>query len=226
MSANRAAELASALEQTLPLPEATAEQIEKLCAAARELKLHGVCVNGSRVELACSLLEDTDIKVTALVDFPLGAADFDGKRYETELAVDLGAHEIETILNAGRLKDGDHRYVLRELRDIAEAADERPVKVVIESSLLTAQERRVACELILDSGAKFVCTGTGLRSAATPDDVRELKNLIGDKLLVKAAGGVTSRTLALALLEAGARRLGVADATALLKLEQTSRTEQ
>lgn len=223
MNPNGSAELANVLEQTLALPEATADDIKTLCAAARRLKFHGVCVNGSRVELACSLLEDTDIKVTALVDFPLGAADFDGKRYETELAVDLGAHEIETVLNVGRLRDGDHHYILRELRDIAEAADERPVKVVIESSLLTAEERRTACALILDSGAKFVSTGTGLRSAATPQDVRELSTMVGEGLLIKAAGGVINRAVAMSLLEAGANRLAVADAAAVLKIDSEIR---
>jgi deoxyribose-phosphate aldolase len=214
------AELAQVLEQTLAQPEATAADIKRLCAAARELKLHGVCVTSSRLELAAALLEDTDVKVTALVDFPLGAADSDAKRYETELAIDLGAQEVETILNIGRLKDGDHRYLIRELRDIAEAAEERPVKVVIEASRLTAEERKLACEVILDSGAKWVSTGTGLCAGATPEDVREIKIWVGDKFLVKAAGGVTSRAVALALREAGASRLATNDAAAVLKPEE------
>ena len=118
---------------------------------------HGVCVGGSRVELACSLLEDTEVKVTGLVGFPFGAGDSDAKRYETEVAIDHGAQEIETVLNVGRLKDGDHGYVLRELRDIAEAADQRPVKVILETSLLTLEEKNLACQLVLDSGAHCVC---------------------------------------------------------------------
>src|ERR1035437_5611841 len=172
-------ELALRLEHTLVRPDATRQDLEQLCAAARAQSAHGVCACGSRVELACSLLEDTEVKVTGLVGFPLGAADADAKRYETEAAIDVGAQEIETVLNVGRLKDGDHRYVLRELRDIAEAADQRPVKVILETGLLTPEEVRRACELALDSGVHCVCTGTGLRSAATVEDVRSLRASVG-----------------------------------------------
>jgi len=100
--------------------------IEQLCAEARAEGSHCVCVNGSHVELACALLEDSEVKVTGLIAFPLGAADTDAKRYETEVAIDHGAQEIEMVLNIGRLKDGDHRYVLRELRDIAEPPTSDP----------------------------------------------------------------------------------------------------
>jgi deoxyribose-phosphate aldolase len=162
------------------------------------------------VALAYALLEDTEVKVTGLVAFPLGAADTDAKRYETEVAIDHGAQEIELVLNIGRLKDGDHRYVVRELRDVAEAADERPVKVILETALLTPEEVRRACELALDSGVHCVCTGTGLKSAATAEDVRSLRAAVGEKFGVKAAGLSDAQT-ALALLEAGASRLGTAE---------------
>ena len=204
------AELALRLEHTLVRPDATRQDLEQLCAAARAQGSHAVCVCGSRVELACSLLEDTEVKVTSLVGFPLGAADADAKRYETEAAIDLGAQEIETVLNVGRLKDGDHRYVLRELRDIAEAADQRPVKVILEMSLLTPEEVRLACELALDSGVHCVCTGTGLRLAPTVQEVQTLRAAVGEKFGVKAAGLRDEQT-ALALIEAGATRIGVAE---------------
>src|SRR5579863_2614288 len=145
---------------------ATRRDIEKLCADARAQNFHGVCVNGSRVELARVLLEDTDAQVVALVGFPLGAADSDAKRYEIEIAVDHGAHELEVVLNIGRLRDGDHRYVLRELRDLVEAADERPVKAVLETHLLTRDETILACELAIDSGARFVVSSTDFRASA------------------------------------------------------------
>jgi deoxyribose-phosphate aldolase len=207
------AELARRIERALVRPEATRQNIEQLCAEARAQNFHGVCVCGSRVELACSLLEDTEVKVTGLVGFPLGAADSDAKRYETEVAIDHGAQEIETVLNVGRLRDGDHRYVLRELRDIAEAADQRPVKVILETVLLTPEERTLACQLVLDSGAHCVCTGTGLRSAATAEDVRSLRAAVGEKFGVKAAGLGDAQT-ALALLAAGASRLGTTEGVA------------
>src|SRR5664279_2224574 len=137
------AELARRFERTLVRPDATRRDVEQLCAEARAQGAHCVCVNGSHVELACALLEESEVKVTGLIAFPLGAADTDAKRYETEVAIDHGAQEIEMVLNIGRLKDGDHRYVLRELRDLAEAADQRPVKVILETALLTPDEVRV-----------------------------------------------------------------------------------
>jgi deoxyribose-phosphate aldolase len=207
------AELARRIEHTLVRPEATRRDLEQLCAAARALGSHAVCVGGSQVELACSLLEDSEVKVTGMVGFPLGAADADAKRYETEVAIDHGAQEIETVLNVGRLKDGDHGYVLRELRDIAEAADERHVKVILQTELLTPEEVRLACELALDSGAHCVCTGTGLRSAATVQDVQSLRAAVGEKFGVKAAGLSDAQT-ALAMIDAGATRIGAAEGLA------------
>jgi deoxyribose-phosphate aldolase len=210
-------ELVRRLEHTLVRPEATRPDLEKVCAIARAQGFHSVCVSGSRVELARTLLENSEVKVTGLVGFPLGAADADAKRYETEVATDSGAQEIELVLNIGRLKDGDHRYVLRELRDIAEAADERPVKVILETVLLTPEERILACELALESGAHCVCTGTGLRSAANVEDVRSLRAAVGEKFGVKAAG-ITDLQNALALIEAGATRLGTVENVAVLSL--------
>ena len=210
-------ELVRRLEHTLVRPEATRQDLEKVCATARARGFHSVCVGGSRVELARTLLEDSEVKVTGLVGFPLGAADADAKRYETEVAIDHGAQEVETVLNIGRLKDGDHHYVLRELRDIAEAADERPVKVILETGLLTPEERDLACQLVLDSGAHCVCTGTGLRAAATTEDVRSLRAAVGVKFGVKAAG-LSDLQGAIALIEAGATRLGTVESVALLSL--------
>lgn len=206
------AELARRIERTLARPDATRQDIEQLCAKAGARGFHGVCVCGSRVELACSLLEGTEVKVTGLVGFPLGAAESDSKRYETEVAIDHGAQEIETVLNAGRLKDGDHGYVLRELRDIAEAADQRPVKVILETGLLTLEEKDLACQLVLDSGAHCVCTG--VMSVATVEDVRRLRAAVGESFGVKAASLSDLQTVA-ELLEAGATRLGTLDGAAL-----------
>jgi deoxyribose-phosphate aldolase len=211
------AELVRRLEHTLVRPEATRQDLEKVCGTARARGFHSVCVSGSRVELVRTLLEDSAVKVTGLVGFPLGASDADAKRYETEVAIDQGAQEIETVLNIGRLKDGDHHLVLRELRDIAEAADERPVKVILETGLLTPEERDLACQLVLDSGAHCVCAGTGLRAAATIEDVRSLRAAVGAKFGVKAAG-LSDLQSAIALIEAGATRLGIVESVAVLSL--------
>ena len=154
-------ELASRIECALFDPAATRKDIEAFCAKAREHSFHGVCVNGSRVALAHALLEETQTKVAALIGFPLGTADIDAKRYEVEIAIDHGAHEIDFVLNLAPLKEGDHKAALREMRDIVEAADERPVKILLETAMMTREEKVVACHVALDSGAQFVGAGTG-----------------------------------------------------------------
>ena len=118
-------ELARYIDHTLLKPEATRAQIEQLCAEAAEHQFASVCVNGSRVELAYSLLEESEVQVCTVVGFPLGAMDADAKRYETEAAVDTGAQEIDMVMNVGRFRDGEHDYIVREIRDVVEAADDR-----------------------------------------------------------------------------------------------------
>lgn len=204
------ADLAAKIERTLFAADATKRDVEKLCAEAREKAYFAVCVNGSRVELARTLLEDSEVKVVALVGFPLGASDSDAKRYETEIAVDNGAHEIECVIAVGKLKDGDHRYVLRELRDIVEAADERPVKAVLEAHLLTPEELATVCELALDSGVRLVATATDFHSPeATIEMVKRLRERLGGELGIKAAGNIRDAQMAMALIEAGATRIGM-----------------
>ncbi len=210
-------QLARHIEHTLLKPEATANDIEKLCAEAREYGFFAVCVNGSRVEFARALLEDTPVKVAAVVGFPLGAMESDVKRFETEAAIDSGAQEIDMVLNLGRLKDGDDAYVLRELRDVVEAADERVVKVILETGLLTRDEKIRACGLVLESGAHFVKTSTGFSGGATIEDVKLLRELVGPEFGVKASGGIRDAATALALIEAGANRLGTSSGVAIVK---------
>ena len=207
--------LARQVEAVLARAETSRLEVEKLCAQAREHHVSGVCLNTSRIELAASLLEETGIKVIGLVGFPLGAADADSKRFETESAIDLGANEIEVVANLGRLKDQDNRYVLRELRDVVEAADERPVRAVFEWSLLGPEEKRSACELILDSGVQFLCIGTGYLPSPAPEEVASLRTMLGPKFGIKVAG-VTETSLVTAILEAGANLLGSEDIPSLI----------
>lgn len=205
-----AQDLASRIDYTLFAPDATRTDLEQLCAEAREKSYHAVCVNGSRVELARALVEDSDVHVVALVGFPLGAGDADAKRYETEIAVDHGAHEIDFVINLGRLKDGDHHYVLREMRDLAEAADERPVKAVLETQLFTREEMILACQLALDSGAKFVATSSGFNARPIKiEEIRFLRETLGPAFGLKAAGAVRDIQTAQQLITAGATRIGV-----------------
>jgi deoxyribose-phosphate aldolase len=202
--------LGSYIEAMLFASNATRADIEKFCAEAREKNYRAVCVNGSRVELARELLEEANVQVAALVGFPLGTNDSDAKRYETEVAVDSGAQEIEFVINIGRLKDGDRQFILREMRDIAEAADERSVKAILETHLLTRDEKILACQFALDSGIHFVVTSTDFHApAVTVDDVKLLRETLGEQLGVKAAGQIRDAQTAQALIEAGANRLGI-----------------
>ena len=131
------AQLAAFIDHTLLKPDASLAQIEQLCAEAREHHFFSVCVNGSWVEAARHFLDGSDVKVASVVGFPLGAMSGDVKRFETEVAIDDGAHEIDVVLNIARLKAGDDKYVFREICDVVEAADERTVKVILETCLLT-----------------------------------------------------------------------------------------
>lgn len=211
-------QLAQYIDHTLLKPDATAKQIEDLCREAIEHKFWSVCVNGSRVAQAYALVEDSGVKVACTVGFPLGAMSPDVKRYEVEAAVDDGAQEIDVVLNIGKLKDGDDAAVLRELRDIVEAADERTVKVILETCLLSKEEKIRACKLVVESGAHFVKTSTGFSTAgATTHDVQLMREAVGPNFGVKASGGIKEAKIALAMIEAGATRLGTSSGVAIVK---------
>jgi deoxyribose-phosphate aldolase len=210
-------DLARHIDHTLLKADARAADIEKLCAEAREHAFWSVCVNGSRVAQAASLLENSEVKVAAVVGFPLGAMDSDAKRFETEGVIDLGAQEIDLVLNIARLKDGDDRYVLREIRDVVEAAQGVPVKVIFETCLLTTEEKLRACSLSVEAGARFVKTSTGFSTGgATLEDVRLMRGAVGPKIGVKASGGIRDTATALAMIAAGANRLGTSAGVAIV----------
>jgi len=216
-------ELASYIDHTLLKPDATRAQLEQLCAEAAEHQFSTVCVNGSRVELAYSLLEDSDVQVCTVVGFPLGAMDADAKRYETEAAVDAGASEIDMVMNVGRFKDGEHEYIVREIRDVVEAADDRVVKVILETCLLTNDEIAQACKLVTQAQAHFVKTSTGFGNAgATLEHVRLMRETVGQFAGVKAAGGVRNANDAQAMIEAGATRIGTSNGVAIVSGESAN----
>jgi len=211
-------DLARFIDHTLLQPEASLKDIEKLCAEAREHHFHAVCVNSSWVTQARHFLSGSDVKVATVVGFPLGATDCDAKRFETEAAIDNGAQEIDMVMHIGRLKGGDDQYVLRELRDVAEAAEERPLKVILETCLLTRAEKIRACQLVLDSGAQFVKTSTGFSSGgATIEDVKLLREIVGEKFGVKASGGIRDALTAVAMIQAGATRLGTSSGVTIVR---------
>ena len=216
-------ELAPYIDHTLLKADATRAQLEKLCAEAIEHQFATVCVNGSRVELAYSLLEESDVQVCAVVGFPLGTMDADAKRYETEAAVDSGAGEIDMVMNVGRFKDGEHDFIVREIRDVVEAADDRMVKVILETCLLSNEEIEQACKLVVQAQAHFVKTSTGFGSAgASLEHVKLMRETVGQFAGVKAAGGVRNAEDARAMIEAGATRIGTSNGVAIVSGETAS----
>lgn len=209
--------LAGTIDHTLLRPDALHADIERLCDEALEHQFAAVCVNGCWVELARHCLQASPVRVVTVVGFPFGAMEADAKRYETEVALDCGAHEIDMVLNIAWLKEGEDRLVLRELRDVVEAALDLPVKVIIETCLLTDAEKRRACGLTKESGAKFVKTSTGFsRGGATVADVRLLREVVGPDFGVKASGGIRDLATAQVMLAAGATRLGTSSGGAIL----------
>jgi deoxyribose-phosphate aldolase len=212
MNAPSAPKFIRILDLTFSPADAPLVVLERLCRAARQHGVAAVCVNGSRVTQACHLLENSPVKVSCLVGYPLGAMDADVKRYEAEAAIDSGAQELDVVLNVGRLKDGDHAYVLRELRDVVEAADERPVKVLLGTALLTREEKACAGELVSESGAHGVVIGGGLtQGQADLDDVKLLRETLGARFGIKAGVSSFQAQTMEALLQAGATRLGLDD---------------
>ena len=213
-------DLCSRIDHTLLRPDATISDIRKLCAEARRYHFYSVCVNGSWVSTAAKLLKGTGVKVAAVVGFPLGAMSQESKWTETEIAIGDGADEIDFVLNIGRLKQGDTRYVRKEIKNEVVAAHGRPVKVIIETCLLSKKEKILACRIAANAGAHFVKTSTGFGGGgATAEDVRLMRKTVGPDVGVKASGGIRDLKTALAMIEAGATRLGASASVAIAKGE-------
>jgi deoxyribose-phosphate aldolase len=210
-------ELARIIDHTLLAPEATRGELEAHCAEARDHGFAGVCVNGSRVLQAAHFLEGSEVKMICMIAYPLGAADADVKRYETEAAIDSGAHFIEAAANAGRLRDGDDSFVLRELRDIVEAADERPVSILFEPTILTPVEIDRLCRMAREAGVKGLSMSAELNPAATLDAVKQIRRVVGADFGIKVVGARFEMNPVIAFLEAGVTRFGMTGAVGLLQ---------
>lgn len=202
-------ELNKYIDHTLLKPEATKEQITKLCEEARQYDFASVCVNTCYVPLAKQLLAGSDVKVCCVVGFPLGAMDTVSKAFEAKTAVANGAQEVDMVINIGALKDEDYDYVTKDIAAVVEASKPAIVKVIIEACLLTDEEKVEACKCSMNAKAEFVKTSTGFSThGATPEDVALMKKTVGNVCKVKAAGGVRSYDDAMKMIEAGADRLG------------------
>lgn len=202
-------ELNKYIDHTLLKPEATKEQITKLCEEARQYDFASVCVNTCYVPLAKQLLAGSDVKVCCVVGFPLGSMDTVSKAFEAKTAVENGAQEVDMVINIGALKDKDYDYVTKDIAAVVEASKPAIVKVIIEACLLTDEEKVEACKCSMNAKAEFVKTSTGFSThGATPEDVALMKKTVGDVCKVKAAGGVRSYDDAMKMIGAGADRLG------------------
>jgi deoxyribose-phosphate aldolase len=218
---NDAIQISTYIDHTLLRSDATACDIKQLCAEARENRFFGVCVNGSWVKLARQALQGSGCKVISVVGFPLGAMSAEAKCFETESAIADGAREIDFVLNVGRLKQGDRKYVLEEIRNVVKAAGGSLVKVILEACLLTEEEKIQACSLTIEGGAHFVKTSTGFSSGgAALADVELMRRTVGPDFGVKASGGIRDLEAALAMIKAGATRIGTSAGVAIVKGEQ------
>jgi deoxyribose-phosphate aldolase len=197
------------IDHTLLDPSATNHDVLMACEIARRNRTATVCLNSNRVALAATTLAGSAVGIAAVVGFPFGASHVDAKAHETRLAIGDGATEIDMVIDIGRLKDGEHDAVCSDIASVVEAAAGCPVKVILECSRLTDDEKRTGCRLAVEAGARFVKTSTGyLGHGATIHDVRLIRRAVGDQLGVKASGGIVYYEDALAMLEAGASRLG------------------
>ena len=211
-------QLSHYIDHTLLKAEAQLSQIEKLCAEAKQHQFFSVCVNTSYVSKCAELLKGSSVKVCCVVGFPLGAMDTASKAFETRTAIANGAEEIDMVIQVGALKDRRLDYVEADIKAVVEAAQGRTVKVIIETSLLNDEDKKLACEAALRAKAHFVKTSTGFGGGgATLGDVRLMKSVVGDKALVKASGGVKDLQQAKAMIEAGASRLGTSSGVAIIQ---------
>lgn len=208
-------------DHTLLKPEATCEQIDKLCEEAAEYDFYSVCVNSCYVARCTEKLHGTDVKIAAVVGFPLGACTSRTKAFETEEACMDGASEVDMVLNVGVFKNGDYDYIREDIYAVVEAAAKYNaiVKVILETCLLTDDEIVEACKLAKEAGAHFVKTSTGFNSGgATVADVALMKKTVGDALEVKASGGIRDYDTAVAMIEAGADRIGASASVAIMEV--------
>jgi len=203
--------VAHMIDHTILKPDATQDEIAQLCYEARKYSFAAVCVNPTYVKLCSDLLQGSEAKVCVVVGFPLGATPTDGKVFETQQAIREGASEVDMVINVGALKSRDYELVERDIASVARAchADNVLLKVIIESALLTDEEKVVACQLAKVAGADFVKTSTGFGpGGATVEDVALMRRVVGPAMGVKASGGIRTYEDARKMIAAGATRLG------------------
>ena len=218
MAENKISNLSSYIDHTILKADASAEDVIKLCEEAAEHNFCSVCVNSSRVLLASEQLKGSSVKVCSVVGFPLGAMNSEAKGFEASIAVSEGASEIDMVINIGFLKDGKLDAFEEDIKSVRKSCGEGIIlKVIIETALITDEEKNTACRIAEKAGADFVKTSTGFSTGgATVEDVELMRAAVSDKVKIKASGGVRSYEDAVKMIEAGAERLGTSSGIAII----------
>jgi len=210
--------LAKMIDHTVLKPETTTAKIKQLCEEATIYNFAAVCINPVHVPYAVELLQDTSVKVCAVIGFPLGATTPEVKSCETKDVVHAGAHEVDMVINIGALRDENYDLVKRDIESVIDASGDAHVKVILETGFLTDDQKRKACLICKEAGADFVKTSTGFGPmGATPHDVRLMRETVGPDMGVKAAGGIKTFKDAVRLIDAGADRLGTSSGVAIVE---------
>lgn len=211
--------LAKMIDHTILKPEATMIEVIKVCEEAIKYEFASVCINPSRVSLAKEILEGSGVKVCTVIGFPLGASTINIKKLEAEEAINDGATEIDMVINIGKLKDGDIDYVLSEINEVTRACQDKAiVKVIIETCLLTEEEKITVCKLAKEAGASFVKTSTGFSNGgATLEDIKLMRKIVGKDMGVKASGGIKTKSYAKELIKGGATRIGASSSVSMIE---------
>ena len=219
-------DLARMIDHTLLKADAKECEVEKLCREALEYNFASVCVNPSMVEKAYSMLKDSEVKVCTVIGFPLGATTTEVKAFETEDVIKKGATEVDMVINVGKLKEGNLEYVKKDIEAVVNAAKGKALtKVIIETCLLNDEEKVTACKLSKEAGADFVKTSTGFSTGgATKEDIKLMRETVGENIGVKASGGVRSLEDAMAMIENGASRIGASASIAICEGTESNST--
>lgn len=214
-------DLTKYIEHTLLKQNATKDELIKLFEEAKKYNFKGVCVNSSNIELAKSYLKNTDVKIVTVVGFPLGACLSEAKAFETKKAIEAGADEIDMVINVQSIKDKDYAYTQKDIETVKVACEDKPLKVIIETDLLTKEEIKIACEIIAKAKGDFAKTSTGFVKngvGAKVEDVEIMhETLKNTNVKIKASGGIKTKEQAIALIKAGATRLGTSSGVELCK---------
>lgn len=206
------------IDHTILKPDATIDDIRRLCIEAKEYNFYSVCVNSAYVNVAYNFLLHSNVKVCSVVGFPLGAMIKEAKAYESKLAIDSGADEIDMVMNIGLLKSNKIDLFEKDIKKVRETCHAAVLKVIIETCLLTDKEKILACQIAKEYGADFVKTSTGFSTGgATEHDIELMRKTVGDKMGVKASGGIKTYEDAIKMINAGANRLGTSSGIAIIK---------